>query len=197
MDSLVVLDEDFEELWRWHMWEHVDPATRPGEYYPDQLWYRDARNLALNPDDRYHLNYATVLEGSPQSGDATLLCSALNYGVFTVDMATDEVVRERTDVAECHNPCPHAGEYVVAESGADRVVALDWAERHETMFEGGLEFVKDADPIGDGDWLVTDTKNDRVLLWNEDAPEPNQSFHLGADANPYEADYLTGSDSFV
>lgn len=77
------------------------------------------------------------------------------------------------------------------------VVALDWAERHDTLFEGGLEFVKDADPIENGDWLVADTKHDRVLLWNEDDPEPKQSFHLGTDANPYEADYLSGGDSFV
>jgi len=104
MDSLILLDEEFDELWRWHMWEHVDQSTRPGQYYPHRLWYRDARNLALSPDDRYHFNYATFIKGDGSGGDGTLLCSALNYGVFTVDVATGEIIDEFTDLDECHNP---------------------------------------------------------------------------------------------
>lgn len=204
MDSLFVLDEDFEELWRWHMWEHVDPP-HPGHYYPDQLWYRDVRDLALNPDDRYHLNYATVLEGRPAAGDATILCSALNYGVFTVDMATGEITRAQTGLDECHNPyrlgdgdpTAEAAQFVVPESGADRVVRTDWEGTVEPVFEGELAFVKDADPVGDGEWLVTDTKHDRVVLWTEGDAEPHRTFDLGEDANPYEADALAGDDSFA
>lgn len=196
MDTLLLLDEDFEEVWRWHMWEHVDDATRPGQYYPHHLWYKDARYYALNPDDRYHLNYATVIEGEAGQGDAKILCSALNYGIFVVDMASDEVAREFTALEESHNPHRLDEAYAVAESGADRIVVVDWNERQGTLFEEGLAFCKDADPIGDGDWLVTDTKNNRVLVWNEDDPAPDREFHLGEDAKPYEADYLTGTDSF-
>jgi outer membrane protein assembly factor BamB len=193
LDSLVLLDEDFDERWRWHMWEHVDDATRPGNYYADRLWYRDARNLALNPDDRYHLNYATFVEGDGSGGDGTLLCSALNYGVFIVDVATGEITDEFTDLDECHNPYSLEDRLVVPESGADRVVAVDWEGRHETLFDGGLAFVKDADPIDDDRWLLTDTKNGRVLVWEEGQPQPEREFVLGPDTAPYEADYLPGS----
>lgn|GEM_PF-5273573 len=197
MDTLVLLDEGFEELWRWHMWEHVPEATRPGQYYPDQLWYRDAKDLALSPDDRYHLNYATVLDGSPRRGDATLLCSALNYGVFTVDVATGAVTNAVTSLDECHNPYPTEDGLVVPESGADRVVRTDWDGDHAVLFDGDLAFVKDADPVEDDVWLVTDTKHDRVLLWAAEATDPHRVFDLGGDANPYEADHLTGAASFA
>lgn len=195
MDSVVLLDEDFRERWRWHMWEHVDPGTRPGQYYPHKLWYRDdAKNFALNPDDRYHLNYATFIEGDGSSHDETMLCSALNYGVFTVDVETGDVTNEFTDLDECHNPyLLEDGSLVVPESGADRVVRVDWDERGETLFEGGLDFVKDADPIDDDRWLVTDTRNHRVLVWDETESEPEAEFFLGQDTNPYEADYLPGT----
>jgi len=42
-------------------------------------------------------------------------------------------------------------------------------------------------------WLVTDTRNHRVLVWDEDESEPEAEFFLGQDANPYEADFLPGS----
>lgn len=192
LDTLLEFDDGFEEVWRWHMWEHVDPGTRPPDYYPDQLWYRgQPADLALSPDDRYHLNYATYLN------DDEILCSALNYGVFVVDRESGEVVRERTDLDECHNPRRVDDGLVVPESGADRVVRVDWSDETETLFEGGLSFVKDADPMPGDDWLLADTKHDRVLVWAEDEDEPRQSFHLGQDANPYEADVLSGADSFA
>jgi len=195
MDTILLLDEEFDELWRWHMWEHVDKGTRPGQYYPHRLWYRNPKNLALNPDDRYHLNYATFVDGTLSgSGSPRILCSALNYGIFEVEMETEEVVREYTDLDECHNPYQLGEQYVVPESGADRVVLVDWDQHHETMFEEGLEFVKDADPMGDGEWVIADTKHDRVLTWERGAPEHSREFHLSEDANPYEADYLGEDD---
>jgi len=194
MDSLILLDEEFDELWRWHMWEHVDQSTRPGQYYPHRLWYRDARNLALSPDDRYHFNYATFIKGDGSGGDGTLLCSALNYGVFTVDVATGEIIDEFTDLDECHNPFLQGERLVVPESGADRVLSIDWNRRRETLFDGGLNFVKDADPMeSEGKWLLTDTKNGRVLVWREDEPEPEREFFIGQDTAPYEADFLPGA----
>lgn len=198
LDTLLVLDEDFTELWRWHMWEHLDPATRPGEYYPDQLWYKDGRDLALDPDDRYHLNYASVVSNRVGDEDGPiLLCSALNYGIFLVSMETDEVLAEFRALDECHNPCPVDDGYAVAESGAHRVVAVDWEGRKRTLFDDGVGFVKDADPIGGtGEWLLTDTKRDRVLIWDLGDDDPKREFHLGDGAYPYEADYLTGEGSF-
>jgi len=193
LDTVVLLDEDFDELWRWHMWEHVDPATRPGEYYPHRVWFRDPKNLALNPDDRYHLNYATVLDGDGDGTDDTILCSALNYGVFTVDVPSGEITNAVTALDECHNPYALDDRIVVPESGRDRVVAVDWDGHREAVFEGGLDFVKDADPAGDGTWLVTDTKHHRVLLWDEDESEPEREFFLEEDAYRYEADFLPGA----
>jgi hypothetical protein len=191
MDTLVLLDEEFDELWRWHMWEHVDPTTRPGDYYPNRVWFRNPKHTPYNPDDRYHLNYATVLDGTLSgSGGPQLLCSALNYGVFVVDFETDEVVREYTGLDECHNPYELADGLLVPESGRDRVVHVDWDDHRETVFEGGMDFVKDADPAGGDEWVLADTKNSRVLLWERGEQEPREEFFLGTESFPYEADYL-------
>jgi len=72
--------------------------------------------------------------------------------------------------------------------------ATERPDEYETMFEEGLEFVKDADPMGDGEWVIADTKHDRVLTWERGAPEHSREFHLSEDANPYEADYLGEDD---
>lgn len=194
LDTIILLDEDFQELRRWHMWEHVDEGTRPKEYYPNRLWYRNPKNLAFHPDDRYHLNYATFVEDTHlANGSRQVLCSALNYGIFIVDMETNEITHEYTELEECHNPYQLGDTYVVPESGADRVVLIDWEQRRETLFRGELNFVKDADPIDDrGEWLIADTKNSRVLCWERGASEPAQEFYLGEGANPYEADYVEG-----
>jgi len=199
MDTLVLLDEDFEEMWRWHMWEHVDPTTRPGEYYPNSVWFRNPKHVPYSPDDRYHLNYATVRDGTLSgSGGPQFLCSALNYGVFVVDFETDEIVSEFRNLDECHNPYQLSEGYLVPESGQDRVVAIDEDGRHETIFEGGLDFVKDADPIGGTDeWLLTDTKNSRILRWAWGEPEPHAEFFLGEETFPYEADYLKRADTLA
>lgn len=53
--------------------------------------------------------------------------------------------------------------------------------------------MKDADPIDEDRWLLTDTRNHRVLVRAEDESEPEAEFVLGQDTNPSEADYLPGS----
>jgi hypothetical protein len=191
LDTVVEFDEDWNVLWRWHMWEHVDPATRPGNYYPPAVVGQSVREIAFSPDERYHLNYVTELD--PE----TLLCSARLYGVFTIDKATGEVRETITDCEESHNPVAVDDDVVLCESGRDRVVSTDMESVTGVLFEGGLDFVKDADPMGGGDWLVTDTKNDRVLVWTRDEPEPAEEYELPTRSKPYEADYLTGSDSFA
>lgn len=186
MDTIFELDEDFDELWRWHMWEHVDTESRPEDYYPPDLLSTDCRAFAMYPDDRYHLNYITETE----NGD--LLASALNYGIFTIDRETGRVRSSYTDLDECHNPVRTGDTYVVCESGKDRVIRVSPHTGTEVLFTEGLKFVKDADPIdNDGNWLIADTKNDRVLVWNVADSAPKREFYLCEDANPYEADYLT------
>jgi hypothetical protein len=193
MDTIYEFDEDWNQVWCWRMWDHVDPVTRPNGYYPNLFTGADVTDMAFHPDGRYHLNYAT------DTGPDTILCSALNYGVFYLDRETGDVTASNTALSETHNPYEvKQGDLVVPESGRDRVIRTDMSGVTDVLFEGGLSFVKDADPLPDSDrWLLTDTHNDRVLLWEEGAPHPDEEYVIAGGAKPYEADFLTGSDSFA
>jgi len=197
MDTLLKLTPEGEELWKWHMWEHVDSSTRPEAYYPTEIKYKDTRDFALMPDDRYHLNYVRPMYSSEYSSEIShYLVSALNYGIFTVDAETGEILQRYTDIDECHNPYPVGDSIIVSESGKDRVVEVDWKKINRVLFDEGLSFVKDADPINsDGLWLLADTKNGRVVKWHENEDEPRQVYEIGESSAPYEADYLTGENS--
>lgn len=191
MDSIIEFDNDWNVVWTWHMWEHVDPGTRPENYYPSQNTNTDVRNIAFHPDNRYHLNYATYTK------NGNILASALNYGVFYIDRERGNVISEFTDVDETHNPVEVDGSVVICESGKDRVIRTDMEQVTEVLFDERLSYVKDADPLNEqGDWLIADTNNDRILIWNQRDDQPKQEFFLGEDAKPYEADYLTGELSF-
>lgn len=192
MDTIVEFDEGWNVEWIWHMWNHVDRDARPEGYYPDQYTNADVRDVAFHPDDRFHLNYATYTD------DGLILASALNYGVFYLDPDTGEVVEEFTDLDETHNPVQLGDRVVVCESGRDRVIETDMETVTDTLFDEGLSYVKDADPLaGSDDWIVADTNNNRVLVWSRSEPRPKREFFLGTDAKPYEADYLTGENSFA
>jgi hypothetical protein len=189
LDTIIEFDEDWNQLWCWHMWEHADPVTRPPNYYPHLITGRDVREVAFSPDERYHLNYVTELD------EDTLLCSARLYGIFTVDRTTGEVLSEFTDIEESHNPVRVDDEVVLCESGKNRVVSTDMEEVTDVLFEGRLDFVKDADPLGGGDWLVADTKNDRILVWNRRDDRPKEVYDLPERSKPYESDHLEGTRS--
>jgi len=196
MDMLVEFDTDWNVVWTWRMWEHVPEGTRPPEYYPPMFLDADVREMAFHPDARYHLNYATYVD------EETILASALNYGVFYLDRTTGTVQSAMTDLDETHNPVelPDGG-VVVCESGRDRIVETDMSEVTGVLLDDDLSFVKDADPVPEADgadtWLIADTNNDRVFLWDRARRETVREFDLGDGAKPYEADYLTGDDSLA
>lgn len=199
MDVLLEFDRDFNLIWTWKMWKHLPEHTRPGDYYPAEMEDKDVRGYAMYPDNRYHLNYATYL------GQGQILCSALNYGVFMVDRHSNEITKEWTRLDECHNPTINGVPLTVAESGKDRIVQLDSDMEFQTIFDEGLNFPKDADPIpgskhdiyGAEEWLITDTKNGRSLVMNAETGQVIKEFAYGEKTAPYEADYLTGGDSFA
>lgn len=187
MDTILELDEDFNEIWRWHMWENVSSNFRPNCYYPNNLNMKDKRDFAQSPDNRYHLNYATEYR------DDMLLCSALNYGVFIVNKDNGKIIKKMTHICECHNPYPCNGNLIVAESGKDRIVSVNWKGKKTVMLDEGLSFAKDVDPIhGTDQWLITDTKNDRILIWDKEEDKFVDKYLLGKMSKPYEADFLEG-----
>lgn len=199
MDTIIEFDEYFNEIWQWNMWEHTMDITRPTDYYPEMYSDADCRDIAGSPDDRYHLNYVTMADHETEHrGEPVMLCSALNYGAFLVGQESGNILCKNMDLHECHNPTYDFGTYVVSESGNDRVVRIYWDEIREVLFDGDLSFVKDADRIDrDGNWLLTDAKNDRLLVWNVDDDEPKKEFQLPESSHPYESDYLIDSKSFA
>jgi len=185
-DEILEFNKEFEVIWRWKMWEHIDDT--PNHYYPSEIPEADdIRNLAFGPDYRFHINHAQYID------DDLILASALNHGIFVINKETDKIVNQFTELDECHNPyLLEDGTIVVAESGKDRIVKVDDNVIDEVMFEGEMNFVKDADKVKDDIWIISDTKNSRVLYWKKDEDNPRAIINLPEKSLPYEADYLTG-----
>lgn len=196
-DTILELDKDGNRIHEWYMWQHVFPSTKPKDYYPTELDITsnarvDINRSAFQPEQRYHLNFVEEVEK-----DIMLVC-ALNYGICLVDWKNDSIRKKLIDIGKCHNPHKIGDTYYICQSSDHRVIAADWRGMRKTVFEGGMNFVKDADPINrNGDWILTDSKNWRILLWNIDEDEPYKEFDLPDHSAPYEADYLDGGDSFA
>lgn len=188
IDEILEFNDNRKVIWRWKMWEHVDDT--PDNYYPSAFGDdENIKDMAMSPDDRFHLNHAQYIN------EDLILASALNHGTFIIDKETDEILVEITDLDECHNPYwLEDSSIVIAESGNDRIVKVQPTGKFEVMFEGGMEFVKDADKINDDSWVIADTKNSRVLFWKEQEDEPQTVINLPEKTMPYEVDYLTGDE---
>jgi len=163
MDSIFEVDPgSCEIVWSWRLWKYVGDFTPPeNDYYPPKLVGKEAHKYALDPYRRAHVNYAEHI------GEDLLLCSALNYGVFTVNKKTKHIKRKWTDFGEVHGPYPLNEGYLVAESGKNRIVEIDKYGKELWFYSGDLSYPKRAVPIGDN-LIIADCKNARIVEVNRE-----------------------------
>jgi len=199
-DRLLVYDRETDEVvWEWRFRDHYPNGTDGGF---DEDWT--------------HVNDVDVV------GDGLYLASPRNFDqVIVVNRSTDEIeLRLGADddheiLDEQHNPDLIRGEngsvsILVADSENDRVV--EYARRCEDgetgivegdpdecswertwTLSGDLNWPRDADRLPNGNTLVTDTLNHRVI---EVTPEGRIVWEYYATWGPYDAERLgTGPES--
>ncbi|MFC4544122.1 aryl-sulfate sulfotransferase [Halosolutus amylolyticus] len=190
-DRAFTVDRDGEITWEWQAEEHLTPGTPFYEAY-------GGPEKEGEHDDWTHVNDIDRLE----NGNFQL--SIRNFDVIVeVDPETDDVVDvigtpgDHDVMARQHNPhrIEAAETIVVADSGNDRIVELDTASEERVWQYTGppgdrLQWPRDADRLPNGNTLITDTRNNRVLEVNPDG-EIVWQFHDPRGEvmpQPYEAD---------
>ncbi|WP_018256496.1 aryl-sulfate sulfotransferase [Halomicrobium katesii] len=186
-DEVVVYNLTTDEItWRWRLREHFDNDTDGG----------------MNADWS-HLNDVD------QVGEHRLLLSPRNFDqAIVVDRRSGEIVQRlgRDDdysvLNEQHNPDYLVGEngtptMLVADSGNDRVVEYarlngSW-ERTWEVGTGSLKWPRDADRLPNGNTLIVDSLNHRVI---EVTPTGEIVWEYYATWGPYDAERRgTGDES--
>ncbi|MFC6719608.1 aryl-sulfate sulfotransferase [Natrialbaceae archaeon GCM10025810] len=197
-DRAFVVDRDGEILWEWDAEEHMTPGT---PFYEE---YGGPEKEGLH-DDWTHMNDIDRLE----NGNFQL--SIRNFDVvIEVDPETDEIVDvigepgDHSVLERQHNPhrLEEEGTAVVADSENGRIVELD-LETEERVWrytgpsDDPLQWPRDADRLPNGNTLVTDSRNNRLLevdpdgevVWQYDDPD-GEVIPLA-----YEADRLGADES--
>jgi outer membrane protein assembly factor BamB len=167
------VDRDGEITWAWSAVEHLGPGSEFwAEHVPEER--RDEYRREGPESDWTHVNDIDRLE------DGTIQLSIRNFDVvIAVDPNTNEIVDvvgspgNRDLMYEQHNPnrIEHDDTMLVADSENDRIVEID-LETEEVIwtFRGSdqqLAWPRDADRLPNGNTLVVDSRNFRVLEVNE------------------------------
>ena len=186
-DRIVVYNRSTDEItWEWYFKNHF-PASTDGGYN----------------DDWSHVNDVDPV------GENRLLLSPRNFDqAIVVDMETKEIVErlgsddEYDVMREQHNPDWLVSEngtptILVADSGNNRVVEYakengEWVRTWEVGTDS-LNWPRDADRLPNGNTLVTDTLNHRVI---EITPTGEVVWEYYATWGPYDAERIgTGPES--
>jgi hypothetical protein len=184
-DRLLIYDLSSDEVvWEWKFRNHGYNRSGGGSY----------------SDDWTHVNDVDKI------GEGRYLASPRNFDqVIVVDRATGNVTMQLgsdgnlSRLYEQHNPQYLRGEggtptMLVADSENDRVVEYaktnsGWSQTW--TLEGGFNWPRDADRLPNGNTLVTDTLNHRVL---EVTPGGEVVWEFYAPWGPYEAERIRLGD---
>ncbi|WP_245242875.1 aryl-sulfate sulfotransferase [Natronococcus sp. JC468] len=200
-DRAFTVDRDGEITWEWHAEDHLTPGTPFYEEYGGPE--KDGEH-----DDWTHMNDIDYLD------NGNFQMSIRNFDVMIeVDPETDEIVNvvgepgNHSILEEQHNPhhIEDEGTMVVADSMNNRVVELDVeSQEHIWRYTGPatdpLQWPRDADRLPNGNTLITDSRNNRVLEVSPDGEIVWQFDDRGGNVIPlpYEADRIDvgeGSDA--
>ena len=202
-ERLVVV-EDGEEAWTWNASSFYDPPEDPTRR--DWLHINDVDAVG---DGRYLISVRNanqllvvergqgVVEVINEDGDSDGSCQVLDDELLDSDGDGDIRCGDPTVLDHQHNPqWLDEGAVLVADSGNDRIVELhrndttgEWEpawtlERAERL---ALQWPRDADRLANGNTLVTDTRNARLL---EVAPNGSVVWSHRTPGIPYEAERL-------
>ncbi|WP_306060705.1 aryl-sulfate sulfotransferase [Natronococcus wangiae] len=192
-DRAFTVDRDGEITWEWHAEDHLTPGTPFYEEY-------GGPEKEGEHDDWTHMNDIDHLE------NGNFQMSIRNFDVIIeVDPETDEIVDTVGEPGNYgmlkHQHNPHRieaeGTMVVADSENDRIIELDLeSEEHVWRYTGpssnSLQWPRDADRLPNGNTLITDSRNNRVLEVNPDGEIVWQFADPGGTVIPlpYEADRI-------
>jgi hypothetical protein len=211
-ERVFTVDEAGEITWQWNASERYTPPSDAADR--DWLHMNDVDRIG---EDRYlvsvrNANQLLILErgegvvevineddGSP---DDTCLSNSFGDQNRLVPGDDDDVMCGNPDVIrEQHNPqWLGEGRVLVADSDNNRVTELrrqdgEWRPVLNYTGAGGTAFdwPRDADKLENGNILVTDTRNSRVV---EITPDGNMVWgvNTGGASNPYEADRLPAGE---
>jgi hypothetical protein len=218
-DRAFTVDESGEITWQWNATEHIGEGTEFwNEYVPDDS--EDEFRREGPESDWTHMNDIDRLE----NGNFQL--SIRNFDVvLEVDPDTNEIVDvvgapgDHDVMNEQHNPMRiEGGTVLVADSshggptGADRVVEVDAGSEEVVWAYDGtgsgtkLQWPRDADRLPNGNTLVTDSRNNRVLevdangsvVWQYSlAEEGGIIYEADRVSRPDEGTYLQEEDADV
>ena len=169
-DRAFTVDRSGEIVWEWQAEEHITPGTDFYEEYggpekegPESDWthMNDIDRLENGHFQLSIRNFDVLLEVDPDTNGIVDVIGQPREGP-----GNDPVLHEQ------HNPhrLEEWGTVIVADSEADRVVELD-VETEEIVWkygeDGSLRWPRDADRLPNGNTLITDSLNFRVIEVNE------------------------------
>ncbi|MFO7966170.1 MAG: aryl-sulfate sulfotransferase [Archaeoglobaceae archaeon] len=175
------VDPEGEIVWQWNASEYYDAPEDP------------------TLEDWLHMNDVDRID------EGRYLVSVRNENQLLIldrDEGLIEVINEDGDpniINNQHNPqWLGDGLVLVADSGNDRIVELrerngTWVVTWDLTMAGGIPFhwPRDADMVENGNILVTDSLNHRVV---EVTPDGEAVWSISPGAVPYEADRLPGGE---
>jgi len=86
---------------------------------------------------------------------------------------------------------------IIADSENNRIIEVNYTTKKvEWMYQGGLDWPRDADELPNGNILITDSLNSRVFIINKESKLILWQFK-GDLINPYEADLLENGNILI
>ena len=164
-DRAILVDERGRITWQWNASEHLGAGSE----------FRKRYGGPANPGKERDWTHANDIDRL-QSGDLQL--SIRNFDtVITVDRETKAIVEaigepgNRSLMYHQHNPyrLERWGMIIVADSENDRIVEIDTSTEEIIWTYGGpdrLQYPRDADRLPNGNTLITDTLNNRLIEIN-------------------------------
>lgn len=176
-DRVFTVNQDGEVTWEWQAEDNIDRGTEFfAEYVQNNAYVDNPSEYAKQGplDDWTHWN------DIDETAEGNFQLSVRNFDmIIEVDPDTGAIVDTtgqpgRTDlIHRQHNPqlLEESGSIVVADSENDRVVEIDSDdEQLEWVYSGpqgdSLQWPRDADRMPNGNTLITDSRNNRILEVN-------------------------------
>ncbi len=186
---------DGEDVWEWHVWEHLDPETHP-------VHEEELRN------DWTHGNSARLMP------DGKLLISMRNTNtVAIVDRESGDIVWEkgRPQLAQQHDASPlENGNVLIFDNGANREEGLpfsrvievnpensriEWEYRDQAFLDFYSAVISGAQRLPNGNTLINDgvsgrlfeVTDDQRIVWEYISPFVTDQGALGASNGIYRA----------
>lgn len=186
---------DGEDVWEWHVWEHLDPETHP-------VHDQERRN------DWTHGNSARLMP------DGRLLISMRNTStVATVDRESGDIVWEMgwPQLAQQHDASPlEDGNVLIFDNGANRAEGLpfsrilevnpgngriEWEYRDQAFLDFHSAVISGAQRLPNGNTLINDgvsgrlfeVTDDKRIVWEYISPFLSDQGALGASNGIYRA----------